>query len=584
MVAKKHCTRICRASFAWPLMAMFAMLFAAGSLPARPQHNPDTPPIAAQASAVQDDDHSHAESSHAGMVDMNSASMFLMNEATGTAVNPASWLMPMRMMHFGSWNISLMGYAFIVDTQQSGPRGGDKLYSPNVLMATAEHRVGSSGAFEAELMLSLEPATFTDRRYPLLFQTGETAYGVPIVDGQHPHNFIMGLGFHYTRELAEDTILEAYFAPVGDPALGPVAYPHRASAAELPQATLSHHLQDSTHISDEVFTLGISHKKIKLEASGFYGSEPGENRWTIEAGPINSWSTRLWFFPAKNWAVQASVGRIAHPEALEPGDQIRSTASVEYSKPLAGGSWSSSLIWGRTHNIASQHNLNSYLVESVLPVHHVNFITGRFELVDKDELFSDQPNLGRQLDALYGSTFRIGAYTAGYTRDINLFRDVETGIGANFTTYSLPGAIKPYYGDRPVGGNIFIRIRLKSSEVKQFGLSKRKENKDENRIPVGGARDGDGWGGHNRKRGGHIYRRDHRHHVRRKASQRDVEREDGCRMRKNVRQRPARICTASRNRSREAQRPESRREVSRAEGQSHRNLRREIQDHQSHID
>ena len=241
-----------------------------------------------------------------------------------------------------------------------------------------------------------------------------------------------------------------------------MAYPHRASAAELPQATLSHHWQDSTHISDDVLTLGISHKKIKLEASGFYGSEPGENRWTISNGPINSWSTRLWFFPAKNWAAQVSVGRIAHPEALEPGDQIRSTASVEYSKPLAGGSWSSSLIWGRTHNTASLHNLNSYLVESVLPVRHVNFITGRFELVDKDELFGDQPNLEQQLDALYGSTFRIGSYTIGYTRDINLFRDIETGIGANFTTYSLPGAIKPYYGNHPLGGNIFLRFRLKS--------------------------------------------------------------------------------------------------------------------------
>ncbi len=443
-------------------MAVFAVLFAAGSLPARQQqeHGPAT-----GADAAQDDDHSHAESTHAGMVDMNSASMFLMNEATGTAVNPLSWPMPMQMMHFGNWNTSLMAYAFLVDTQQSGPRGGDKLYSPNILMATAEHRVGASGAFEAELMLSLEPATITDRRYPLLFQTGETDYGVPIVDGQHPHNFIMGLGFHYTRELAGDTILEVYFAPVGDPALGPVAYPHRASAAELPQATISHHLQDSTHISDDVLTLGISHKKIKLEASGFYGSEPGENRWTIEAGPINSWSTRLWFFPAKNWAAQASVGRISHPEALEPGDQIRSTASVEYSKPMAGGdSWSSSLIWGRGHNTATGRNLNSYLLESVLPVHRNNFLTGRLELADKDELFSDQPALEEQLDSRYGNTFRIGAYTAGYTRDINLFRGVETGIGANFTTYSLPGAIKPYYGDRPVSGNIFIRIRLKPPE------------------------------------------------------------------------------------------------------------------------
>src|SRR5262249_37450422 len=158
-----------------------------------------------------------------------------LNESSGTALNPAGWPMPMLMHHFGNWNAMFMGTGFLIDTQQSGPRGGDKVYSTNWLMASAEHRVGTRGAFQADLMLSLEPATITNRRHPLPFQTGQTAYGIPLVDAQHPHNFIMGLGFHYTHELAEDTILEAYFAPVGDPALGPVAYPHRASAMELPQ-------------------------------------------------------------------------------------------------------------------------------------------------------------------------------------------------------------------------------------------------------------------------------------------------------------------------------------------------------------
>jgi len=390
--------------------------------------------------------------SHTGMTDMNVASMSLMNLASGTSANPASWPVPMLMMHFGNWNTMFMGTAFLVDTQQTGPRGGDKLYSPNWFMTSAEHRVGESGAFEAVLMLSLEPATITDRRYPLLFQTGETAYGIPLVDGQHPHNFIMELGVHYTHSLGEDTTLDVYFAPVGDPALGPVAYPHRASAMELPEATLSHHLQDSTHIADEVMTVGLSHQMFKLEASGFHGAEPGENRWIVQTGAIDSWSGRLWFFPSKNWAAQISVGRLAHPEQAEPGDQVRATASLQYSVPMRGGSWSSSLIWGRTHNTASFHNLNSYLAESVLPIRPKDFITGRIELVDKDEFFGSP----------YGSTFRIGAYTVGYTRDVNLFRSVETGIGANFTAYSLPGAIKPYYGNHPAGGNIFVRFRLRS--------------------------------------------------------------------------------------------------------------------------
>jgi hypothetical protein len=398
------------------------------------------------------------------MVDMNSASMDLMNAASGTSLNPDSWPMPMIVTHFRSWNAFFMGDAFLVDTQQSGPRGGDKLYSTNWFMASAEHRAGENGAFQIDLMLSLEPATVTDRRYPLLFQTGETAFGQAIVDGQHPHNFIMGLGFRYVRELGANTRLELYFAPVGDPALGPVAYPHRASAAELPEAPLSHHWQDSTHISDDLATLGLAYKKVKLEASGFHGAEPGENRWIVQQGAIDSWSARVWFFPARNWAAQVSTGRLTHPEALEPGDQVRSTASLEYARPLPGGSWASSLIWGRNHQTATGRNLNSYLAESVLPVHRKNFITGRVELVDKDELFEDQPQIQENLGILYGSTFRIVAYTIGYTRDVSLFRHMETGIGANFTAYSLPDAIKPYYGDRPLGGNIFVRFRLRPSQ------------------------------------------------------------------------------------------------------------------------
>jgi hypothetical protein len=382
------------------------------------------------------------------MDDMNPAAMSLMNLASGTSVNPAGWSMPMLMAHLGSWNTMFMGTAFIVDTQQSGPRGGDKLYSPNVFMAAAEHRAGAKGAFEAELMLSLEPATITGERYPLLFQTGETAYGRAIVDGQHPHNLIMALGFHYAYELAEDTTFDAYVAPVGDPALGPVAYPHRASAEELPQAPISHHLQDSTHISDDVVTVGITHKKLKLEASGFHGAEPGENRWIIQQGRIDSWSTRLWFFPSKNWAAQVSVGRIAHPEALEPGDQVRSTSSLSYTR--AG--WSSTFVWGRNHNTATYGNTNSYLAESVVPISRKNFLTGRIELADKDDLFVPVPG-----------TFRIGAYTLGYTRDLKLFSYVETGMGANFSAYSLPDSIKPFYGNHPVGGNIFIRLRLRKN-------------------------------------------------------------------------------------------------------------------------
>ena len=148
---------------------------------------------------------------------------------------------------------------------------------------------------------------------------------------------------------------------------------------------------------------------------------------------------------------QVSVGRLAHPEALEPGDVVRSTASLHYSS----GAWSSSLIWGRNHKTATRSNGNSFALESVAPAGRKNFITGRIELVDKDELFDAQP--------LAGLSFRIGAYTLGYTRDVELIRFAQTGIGANFTTYTLPSAIQPYCGSRPFGVNVYVRFRLRGS-------------------------------------------------------------------------------------------------------------------------
>lgn len=392
------------------------------------------------------------------------AAALLMQEASGTSVNPFSAPMRMMMLMRSGWDLGFMGDAFITDTQQARSRGGDKLYSTNVAMFSAEHAIGR-GAFLAEAMFSLEPATVSGRRYPLLFQTGETAFGAPIEDGQHPHDFFMGLGVHYARAVGGNAIFEAYFAPVGDPALGPIAYPHRASAEEIPEAPIGHHWEDSTHISYDVVTIGVKHRFIRLEASGFHGAEPGENRWEISGGAIDSWSGRLSLMPNANWLAQVSVGRLSRPEALEPGDVVRTTASVEYSRPMGAANWSTSFVFGRNHKTATGKDTNALLLESVVPFHRENFFTGRWELVDKDELFAAQPAIEEQLLSNEGTdTFRIGAYTVGYTRYFPVFSSVRTGVGANFTTYTLPEAIVPFYGAHLFGVNFYLHLQLKPNE------------------------------------------------------------------------------------------------------------------------
>jgi hypothetical protein len=370
-------------------------------------------------------------------------------QASGTSFNPASSPMEMATFNAGGWNFRAHGVVFLADTQQTGPVGGDKLFSANWFMGEASHPL-AGGRFTVRSMLSLDPATITDGRYPELLQTGETWHGAPIIDGQHPHNLFMELALEYVHSLGPKARLTLYAAPVGDPALGPVAFPHRVSAAELPQATLAHHLQDSTHISYEVVTAGITRGIFGLEASGFHGGEPGENRWNIGHGAIDSYSARFTVTPDANWTGQISAGRLTHPEALEPGDQVRTTASVTYNRPYARGNWASSLIWGRVHKTSDGANLNGYGVESVARFLQSNYVTGRIELVDKDEL------------SVPGN-FRIAAFTAGYTRDIPLLPRIATGLGANFTMYGMPDALHAYYGARPVGFLIFLRLRLRES-------------------------------------------------------------------------------------------------------------------------
>lgn len=378
---------------------------------------------------------------------------------SGTSVEPASSPHPMLMTMKGGWMLMLHGVAFLNIDQQTGPRGADKFFSTNWLMGMAQHKLGL-GKLTLRAMLSLEPATVTERRYPELFQQGETAFGLPLVDGQHPHDFFMELAGIYDLRLGEHSLLSFYAAPVGDPAMGPSAYPHRASAAEDPLAPLGHHLQDSTHIAADVLTAGFTYRSLRLEASGFHGREPDEQRWNFDQGKLDSWSTRLTVNPAPDWSLQASLAYLTSPEALDPTrDVLRSTASVMYHRPLARGNWATTLLWGRNRTRESApHVYNGYLLESTLRFAAANYLWGRLENVDRtSELLLDgappPPVFQEQ------SLARVQAYTFGYARDLPLVPHAATALGAQLTLYSAPAFLDPLYGSHPVGVAVFFRIR-----------------------------------------------------------------------------------------------------------------------------
>jgi hypothetical protein len=308
-------------------------------------------------------------------------------------------------------------------------------------------------------MLSLEPATVTKRFYPLLFQQGETAFGKPINDGQHPHDFIMELAALYDLRLGNNALLSFYAAPVGDPAMGPSAFPHRASASENPAASLGHHLQDSTHIANDVVTAGMTYKKARIEVSGFHGREPDEFRWNIDSGAVDSWSTRLTVQPGQNWSAQYSFAHLTSPEDLHPGEDVqRMTASVSYNRPFTKGSWASTLLWGRNRILQSGQIANGYLAESTLQFAEHNRVWTRIENVDR----TSELLLGKQAEPLgFEEKFlaRIQAYTAGYDRDFSLIPGLSTALGAQVTFYGKPDFLTSIYGQHPLGVILFLRVR-----------------------------------------------------------------------------------------------------------------------------
>lgn len=377
------------------------------------------------------------------------------HSSSGTSLEPDSSVPPMLMHMSGKWMEMLHGQANVAEQQQTGPRGDDKLFSVNWAMMMAQ-RTTTHGQWTLVSMLSLEPATITGRYYPELFQQGETAFGKAIIDGQHPHDLFMELAAIYDLNLGERGVSTFYVAPVGDPSLGPVAFPHRMSAESDPLAPLAHHLQDSTHIACDVVTGGLTYGPARIEASGFHGREPGENRWTIEAGAVDSWSSRLTAALGKDWIAQYSVGHLHSPEALHPQeDVLRQTASVSVHHTWTAANIDATAVWGRNHTIGTDVNANGYLLEAETRLRARQSIWTRIE---NDDRTTDL--LGAEAPPEESVVGRVQAYTAGYAHRIFKSNWSALELGAQCTLYTTPPRLLALYGSHPVGVAALLHWRI----------------------------------------------------------------------------------------------------------------------------
>jgi len=376
----------------------------------------------------------------------------MMRDASGTAWLPDSSVMEGIHGIAGDWATMLHGYASLIYDHQGGPRGADKTFSESMLMGMAQRMLGS-GTLTLRGMISLDPL-MGKNGYPLLLQTGETADGVtPLIDRQHPHDLFMELAGIYSVPVASDASAFLYLGYPGEPALGPPAFMHRFSGMESPEAPISHHWLDSTHITYGVVTAGLAYRGWKLEGSIFNGREPDQQRWDFDPLRLDSASARASWNPNENLAFQVSYGFIKSPEQLEPDvDQHRVTASAIYNKKLEHGNWQTTLAWGQNNNQPGK-TLNAYLLESAIGRYR-HTVFARAENTEKDELFAAG-------DPLQGRKFDVSKFSVGYVYDIPVGEHLSLGLGALGSLYSLPSALEPAYGSSPSSYMVFTRVKLR---------------------------------------------------------------------------------------------------------------------------
>ncbi|MCW2361861.1 MULTISPECIES: hypothetical protein [Sphingobium] len=371
-------------------------------------------------------------------------------DGSGTARLPAAQG-PMSGLHAmsGDWMLMAHGNVQLNYTDHKGPRGDDLVYATSMLMLAAERDLGGA-RLALRSMLSLEP-TMSARGYPNLFATGETAGGAALVDRQHPHDLFMELAARLDVDIAPGASVFLYGGPVGEPALGPSAFMHRASAHYNPEPPITHHWFDSTHITYGVVTAGVALPQWQLEGSAFRGREPDEERWGIETSKLDSWSVRLSWTPTPNWAAQVSHGFLKNPETLH-GDQNehRTTASVHY----ADGALSATAAFS-AKNRDPGDTLTAWLGEINYDLTPRHSLFGRVENVANDELIPDHD------DPLHDVPFRITKMQAGYAWNTPIGDGpVHLALGGSVNLYAKPAALDAVYGDNPWGCTLFARLSL----------------------------------------------------------------------------------------------------------------------------
>jgi hypothetical protein len=375
-------------------------------------------------------------------------------EASGSAWQPdTSEHMGVHVMS-GDWTIMGHGVLNLVYDHQSGRRGDDKVFASGMLMGMARRPIGD-GTLQFRAALSPDPL-MGKKGYPLLLASGETANGVDrLIDRQHPHDFFMELSASVSQNLGTRSSAFLYAALPGEPAFGPPAFMHREAIMDSPEAPISHHWLDSTHISFGVLTAGFVHERFKFEVSRFNGREPDQHRWDIETGALDSTAARASWNPTRTLSLQGSWGHFEDPEQLEPGvDQRRWSASALWADEIASG-WkaAATLAWGRKSIEHHGERLkdDAYVAEASLK-HGPWTAFARGEMTENRELLEVEE---------HGPAFTVGKVSLGAVHDFKVAEDLSLGVGGLVAVNFVSGGLKDEYGgNNPIGAMGFLRLKV----------------------------------------------------------------------------------------------------------------------------
>lgn len=353
--------------------------------------------------------------------------------------------------------------AFGVLSELQGRRGVDQFAAPNMFMLDAGRTIGVHQFVNIDLMGTTELWTYPQHGYPELLQIGEErSNGTPFIDAQHPHSSpVMGLTLSDTVTLGDAEMLKLYFAPRGESTDGPIAYLHRESAQDNPDAPLGHHVgQDVGHISSTVFGAQLNLGTWIVEGSAFNGREPQPTRVDLPLGPVDSEALRITCVIAPEHRVMASVAHVDQVDPLYPGMTSATRLSASLYDQLALGTLGPlehTLIIGAIKRSPGYPSLTSILDEGVVKYGSADF-WGRIEVLQRlaSELEIPAPatTAGR-----YENRW-VSALTVGYTYWLPWQSRIQAGVGSSLTMDVIPEDWASAYGHRtPLTVRLIVQLR-----------------------------------------------------------------------------------------------------------------------------